>query len=298
MREGLGVVGFDLGENRSRLELILDPDELAAVEVVRGDVTDKAAIERALDDHGITHVVHLAALLIPLIKADPPYGAQVNVVGTLNVFQAVHERRERMRGLAYASSIGAYGPDDAPTDGSPVSADAIGRPTTHYGVHKQANEGAARIYWLEERLPSVGLRPYIVYGPGRDTGLTAAPTLAMVAASGGEPFHIGFGGRTQLQYAPDAARAFIAAARGATEGARVFNLGGSAVHMSDVVSAIEFAVPQAAGKVTFDDVQLPFPPEFESETLEAALGPLRWTPLEEGIAQTIEHYRGAHVARA
>ena len=292
------VVGFDLGSNRSRLELILEPDELASVELVRGDVTDKAAIERALDEHEVTHVVHLAALLIPLIKADPPYGAHVNVVGALNVFQAVHERRERVRGLAYASSIGAYGPDDAPADGSPVPADAIGRPTTHYGVHKQANEGAARIYWLEDGLPSVGLRPYIVYGPGRDTGLTAAPTLAIVAASRGEPFHIGFGGRTQLQYAPDAARAFVAAARGATEGARVFNLGGSAAHMSDVVSAIAFAVPQAAGKVTFDDLQLPFPPEFESETLEAALGPLRWTPLEEGIAQTIEHYRGAHVARA
>ena len=298
VREGVPVVGFDLGTNRSRLELILDSDELASVEIVRGDVTDKGAIERALDEHEITHVVHLAALLIPLIKADPPYGAQVNVVGTLNVFQAVHERRERVRGLAYASSIGAYGPDDAPADGSPVPAEAIGRPTTHYGVHKQANEGAARIYWLEEQLPSVGLRPYIVYGPGRDTGLTAAPTLAMVAAARGEPFHIGFGGRTQLQFAPDAARAFVAAARGAAGGARVFNLGGSAVHMSEVVSTIEFAVPKAAGKITFDELQLPFPPQFESETLEAALGPLNWTPLEEGVAQTIEHYRGAQVARA
>src|SRR5919201_2312316 len=227
VREGVPVVAFDLGADRRRLELIMTPDELAEVTMIRGDTTDRTAIERALDEHGITHVIHLAALLIPLIKSDPPFGALVNVVGTLNVFEAVRHRSDRVRGLAYASSIGAYGADDAPADGSAVAADARGRPTTHYGVHKQANEGGARIYWQDEGVASIGLRPYIVYGPGRDTGFTAAPSLAMAAVARGQAHHIPFGGRFQMQYAPDAARAFIAASRGATEGARVFNLGGS-----------------------------------------------------------------------
>ena len=53
----------------------------------------------------------------------------------------------------------------------------------------------ARIYATDDRLPSIGLRPYVVYGPGRDQGLTAGPTEAMRAAARGEPYDIGFTGR-------------------------------------------------------------------------------------------------------
>jgi nucleoside-diphosphate-sugar epimerase len=289
VRARVPVAAFDIGDDIRRLQLILSDDELASVVIVKGDTTDRASIARALDDHEITHVVHLAALLIPLIKADPPYGALVNVVGTLNVFDCVKERRDRIRGLAYASSIAAY--DRADDPGHPVPADAVGHPATHYGVNKQANEGAARIYWLDERVASIGLRPYIVYGPGRDTGLTAAPSLAMAAAARGEGYHIPFGGRIMLQHAEDAAAAFIAAARAATEDARVFNLGGGSVHVRDCIAAIERAAPEVKGTVTFDDEQLPFPAEFEAETLERALGPLSWRPLDEGVRDTIEHYR-------
>jgi UDP-glucuronate 4-epimerase len=289
VRAQVPVVAFDIGEDIRRLRLILNEEELAQVVLVKGDTTDRASIGRALDEHDITHVVHLAALLIPLIKANPPYGALVNVVGTLNVFDCVKERRDRISGLAYASSIAAY--DRADDPGRPVPAEAVGRPVTHYGVNKQANEGAARIYWLDERVASIGLRPYIVYGPGRDTGLTAAPSLAMAAAARGEGYHIPFGGRIMLQHAADAAAAFIAAARAATAGARVFNLGGGTVHVRDCVAAIERAAPEVTGKVTFEDEQLPFPPEFEADTLERALGPLSWRPLDKGVRETVEHYR-------
>src|SRR5438034_545822 len=156
VRAGVPVVAFDLGDDTRRLQLILSYEELARVALVRGDTTDRASIERALDAHEITHVVHLAALLIPLIKADPPYGGLVNVVGTLNVFASVKERRDRIRGLAYASSIAAY--DRADDPGHPVPTDAVGHPLTPYGVNKQANEGAARIYWLDDSVASVRFR--------------------------------------------------------------------------------------------------------------------------------------------
>ena len=52
---------------------------------MRGDISDGEAVTKALDDHGITHVIHLAALLIPSIKANPPYGTAVNIGGTVNV---------------------------------------------------------------------------------------------------------------------------------------------------------------------------------------------------------------------
>jgi len=282
VREGAGVVGFDLGGSRHRLELVLDPEEVARTEIVHGDVTDLAALERAVDEHAITHVIHLAALQIPLAKADPVRGAQVNVVGTVNVFETVKRRLDRVRGLAYASSAAVYGA----VAGATVPEDAPTAPVTHYGVHKQANEGVARVYWADDGVPSVGLRPYVVYGPGRDQGLTAGPTLAMQAAARGEPYRIAFGGRAQYHYAADAAQAFVDAARSAQDGAVVANLGGQPIHMSEVVRAIEAAAPGSVGTITFDDVELPVPDEFEARVRPAPV-----TPLESAVRETIETFR-------
>jgi UDP-glucuronate 4-epimerase len=276
VREGHAVVGFDLGAERHRAELIMAPEEVEAINYIRGDVTDLRAIERALARERITHVIHLAAMLVPLAAADPPRGAMVNVVGTVNVLEAVN--RAGLPGLAYASSAAVY---DRP-DGVRVAEDADGHPVSHYGVHKQANEGAARVYWRDQGLGSVGLRPHIVYGPGRDHGMTAGPTLAMAAAARGERYEIPFGGRAQFQYAPDAARLFIEAAREAHDGATVRNLGGRSEHVADIVAAIEAAIPEAAGTITFkDDVLLPLPEEMD------AVRPVT-TPLAQGVKETIE----------
>ena len=280
--EGVDVVGYDLGSNDSRIRLATD----RPIEVVRGDITDRDGLGRLLDERGITHVVHLAALLLPMIKANPPHGTAVNVGGTVNVFDLAKTRGIR---VAYASSAAVYGPDDE--TGGPVPNDVVPHPATFYGVHKRACEELARIFWQEEGVPSIGIRPYVVYGPGRDAGLTASPTLAMAAAARGEDFEIAFGGRSQMQFAPDTARVFIRSARAATEVAGVYNLGGAAVSMTDVAREIEAV---AGTTVTVDDgTVLPFPAEFDGSALEERIGPISWTPLAEGVRQTVDRLRAA-----
>jgi nucleoside-diphosphate-sugar epimerase len=291
--EGAPVVAFDLGENRSRLELVLSAEEIERVAFVQGDVTDLTALERALDEHEIGRVVHLAALQVPFCRADPPLGARVNVVGTVNVFEAVKRRAGRIPLVAYASSTAVYGPDDP----SPAPESGGRRPATHYGVYKTANEGTARVYFADDGVPSIGIRPYVVYGPGRDQGMTAGPTLAMAAAARGEPFEIAYGGRAQYDYARDVGASFAAVSRAGYGGAGVFNFPGARAHMSEVVSAIEAAAPEAAGTITFVDTQLPFPADLESGGLEAAVGPLRLTPLTEGVHETVERFRALALSR-
>ncbi len=281
VREGHAVVGFDLSEDRHRPKLVMTPEEVSEVNHVRGDITDLEAVEQEIGTHGITHVIHLAAMLVPLAAADPPRGALVNVVGTVNMFEAV--KRRGLDGLAYASSAAVYDR----SDGTRVAEDADGHPINHYGVHKQANEGAARVYWRDDRVASVGLRPHIVYGPGRDHGMTAGPTLAMAAAARGERYEIPFGGRAQFQYAADAARMFIEAARSPGEGAAVRNLGGPSEHVTDVIAAIEEVVPEAAGTITFaEETLLPLPEEMD------AVNPVT-TPLQVGVRETIDVLRAA-----
>ena len=280
-------VGYDLGGDDARLRLVLAEEELARVTLLEGDVTDGDALGRALDEHEITQVVHLAALQVPFCRADPARGAHVNVFGTVVVLEAVKARRERIPGLAYASSTAVYNA----TDPSPAPESGGTAPSTLYGTYKLANEGTARVYWQDDRVASVGIRPYVVYGPARDQGLTSGPSLAMDAAARGEGFEIGYTGVVQYDLAADVGRAFALAARAATDGAHVANFPGEAASLEEVVAAIEEAAPEVAGRVTFTDTRLPFPERLESGLLERLIGPVPRTPLAEGVRQTVEHFR-------
>jgi len=288
--EGAPVAVLDLASNPHRLRLILSDEELARVQFIAGDITDLAAVEAAFKDSAATHVIHLAGLQVPFCKADPPLGARVNVVGTVNIFEAA--KRAGLKRVAYASSIAVYGLSDEYPEG-PIPHDAPLKPRNHYGVYKQANEGTARVYWLDDGISSVGLRAYTVYGPGRDQGLTSSPTKAMLAAAAGQSYHISFGGRCAYQFAGDVARAFIHAARAPFEGADVFNLRGSVAHMREVIAAIESAAPEVKGKITFDDKPLPFPEDMDDTAFAQTLGRIPETPLTEGVRQTIDIFRRA-----
>jgi nucleoside-diphosphate-sugar epimerase len=293
LRDGVPTTIFDLGGSMHRLRLLLSDQELAEVRLINGDIAELPAVEAALAASGATHVIHLAALQVPFCKADPALGARVNVVGTVNLFEAA--KRAGIRRLVYASSVAVYGSSEEYGDG-PLGDDAQLAPRTHYGVYKQANEGTARVYWLDDGISSIGLRPYTVYGPGRDQGLTSGPTKAMVAAAAGRPYAIPFSGRQGLQLADDTARLFIQAARAPFEGAAVFNLRGSVVSMEQIVAAIEAAEPAAQGQISFGGPALPFPEELDDAGLRAALGSLPYTPLQEGVAQSIALFKEAIAA--
>jgi nucleoside-diphosphate-sugar epimerase len=284
LADGDEVVGFDLGEDLARLRLVLG-DDAGRVTLVRGDITDLDAVERALDEHEITRVVHLAALQVPFVRANPPLGMRVNVAGTVNVLEAVARRLDRIPGLAYASSTAVYNaadPSPAPEAGGTA-------PTTLYGVSKLADEGMARVYAADAGLASVGLRPYVVYGPGRDQGMTSGPTAAMLAAVRGEPYTIGFTGTAQYDFAPDVARAFLLAAHAPGERAAVYNAPGAVATIEGVVAAIHAVVPDA--ELSWGGDPLPFPAELESTGFDRDIAPFPRTTLADGVAATIAHFR-------
>lgn len=275
-RERTPVVALDAARDDHRLRLLLDDEELQELTRVQGDITDLDALERTFEEHGITHVIHLAALQVPFCRADPPLGARVNVVGTVNVLEVAARLSGRVGPVVYASSVAAY---DALEDGAEPAMRGV--PSTLYGVYKRANEGTAAVYASERDLPSVGLRPHTVYGPGRDQGLTSAPTTAMLAAAAGQPYRMPFGGAYQLQYAPDVAAAFVAAARGDAAGAELRDVGGAVTQTEELIAAIERAAPEA--EITFDPVVLPFPAQTGATDV--------LTPLADGVADTVARFR-------
>jgi UDP-glucuronate 4-epimerase len=286
---GSDVVTFDAGDNPRRLRLLMPDELLEHVVQIRGDISDLDAVQWLLDEHQITNVIHLAALQVPFCRADPPLGAEVNVVGTVNLFEAVRRRADRISNIVYASSIAAHAPEGH--DG-PIG--EAGLPTTLYGVYKRANEGTAHVYWEDHGVPSIGLRPHTVFGPGRDQGLTSAPTYAALAAATGQPYRIPYGGRHQLQYAPDVAGVFIQASDAELSGAPVHDLGGEVTGIDEVITAIERAVPESKGTLEYDsDTRLPFPSGTDDGGLDAVIGSRSATSLDDAVAQTIEHFRRA-----
>ncbi len=276
---GHDVVTYDLGASDHRLRLALSDEQVAALWRIEGDVTDLDRLETVIADEGITGVIHLAALQVPFVRADPVAGAAVNVGGTVNVLEAVRRRGEGMAPVVYASSIAALA--------EPPGA----YPSTLYGVFKLANEGTAARYYEDYGVRSVGLRPHTVYGPGRDQGLTSAPTAAMVAAAEGREFRIPFGGALQLQYVADAGEAFVRASEAGADGASVHNLDGPVATIPEVIAAIERAAPEAAGLVTAEEDPLPFPPSVDATSFVDLVGGPVSRPLEDGVAEAIARFR-------
>jgi nucleoside-diphosphate-sugar epimerase len=286
-RRGIPVVGADVTDDRRRLRYLLSDADIDRVRFERVDVTTLESVSEAINAASVTNIVHLAGLQVPFCRADPVLGAQVNVVGTATVLEAARRSDGKVKGVSYASSLAVYGPPELypnarVDDESPLA------PATLYGIYKQADEGIALRYSADYGTGSIGLRPTIVYGPGRDQGLTSDPTKAMLAVTAGKPGHIGFGGRSILHHAEDVASAFIAAAQVEGGDGRALNLPGSEVSLTSVAQAIRAVVPEA--QVTVDSTPLPFPEGVDPTSFDRLVG-TQFRPLERGIADSIEHFR-------
>jgi nucleoside-diphosphate-sugar epimerase len=280
---GDNAVVFDRSADSRRLSAIMNDDDLARVRFITGDITDGAAVLSALSESEATRLIHLAALQVPTCKADPVTGALVNVAGTLNVFEAA--RKIGINGIVYASSAAVYGMND---DDVALDESALCEPTTHYGVFKRANEGNARVYFLDHGINSVGLRPLTVYGVNRDTGLTSDPTKAMKSAVLGRPFHIRFGGATDFQYVADTAATFIACADNTPEGARVFNLHGETVTVDRIAKFINAS--SNGDLITFGGPPIPIASAMDDSAIRRSLPDLPSTPVETGMRETMDRF--------
>jgi UDP-glucose 4-epimerase len=272
---GHAVRTFDKQPDRALFDTIAGPDDGARVKHRTGDVTDLADVEAAVE--GCDAIVHLAAVLIPTARKDPLLGARVNVLGTLHVFEAA--KTHGVRGIAYASSAAVFGAVDG----------VHPEPTTHYGAYKLCNEGNARAYWHDAGIRSIGLRPATVYGPGREIGVTADPTLAMRAAAEGRSSTIRFTGSTGMDYVEDVATIFARAATQTPDGAFAFSLQGQLATIDEVIGAIRAVVPGA--DVRAEGPPLPMVAEVDETPMLAHFPALHRTPLNEGTRATIDFYR-------
>jgi nucleoside-diphosphate-sugar epimerase len=279
---------YDLDPNPARLSLIAPAEHIRKLRIETGAIEDTNRIKTLVKHEGITHIVHLAAVLIPFCQEHPVRGAITNVIGTLNVFEAARDAGRPIR-IGYASSAAVWGPEESYED-RPLSERDPLRPQTHYGVYKQANEGNARVFYSMNGISSIGLRPWTVYGIGRDRGLTADPTIATKAVVLGRPFQIRVTGFMDLQYVEDVADAFLQCLISDLEGAHNFNLSGDIVEIGDFIRMLDELHPGAAKLITANGPHVPIAYKMDDSALREKVPGMRKTPLREGLNRTLDGF--------
>ena len=285
---GHSVMTFDVNDSVARLEMIAGKEIAAKAGRRAGRIEDTASVKSLIREEGITHVVHLAAVLMPFCQKNPVEGGLINVIGTLNLFEAARDSGREVR-IVYASSSAVWGPTDEYGEGA-LTEDLPVKPATHYGVFKAANEGNARIFYSADGISSIGLRPWTVFGPGRDAGLTADPTLAMRAVAQRQPFQIRLSGFMDLQYVQDVADIFIQCLFSPVKGAYVFNLRGEVVGMEELRLLLEELRPGAAQLISVAGPAVPVAYRMDDTALVRTVGDVPRTPLREAITSTLEAF--------
>ncbi|MDG2458869.1 MAG: SDR family oxidoreductase, partial [Alphaproteobacteria bacterium] len=220
-------------------------------------------------------IIHLAGLQVPFCAANPALGARVNVEGTINILEIAKEAN--IKRTVYASSVAALGmPPKGPWK------------ETLYGAYKLANEHTAFVYWADWEVPSIGLRPNIVYGLARDQGMSSKNTVAIQAAALNKNYNIPYTGKYSWLYAGEAALAFITSVSKDMVGSHVFNLNGSCETIENGLGIIKELKPSSS--VTCEGQSLPFPPDLDDFPLRKHIGDYTSVSVQKGIEHTLKAF--------
>ena len=154
---------YDPSLKEYRLGLIEKATESSDVKhvFVRGDLADKALVDKVFEDHKPSVVVNLAAQAGVRYSIDhPDVYIESNIIGFYNILEAC--RHNMVEHLVYASSSSVYGGNKK----VPFSTDdKVDNPVSLYAATKKSNELLAHCYSKLYNIPSTGLRFFTVYGP-------------------------------------------------------------------------------------------------------------------------------------
>ena len=134
---------------------------------VKGDLADKALIDKLFADYKFDIVVNLAAQAgVRYSITNPDAYINSNIIGFYNILEACrHSYDDGSKGvehLVYASSSSVYGGNKK----VPFSTDdMVDNPVSLYAATKKSNELLAHAYSKLYNIPSTGLRFFTVYGP-------------------------------------------------------------------------------------------------------------------------------------
>lgn len=161
---------YDISIKEYRLGLISDELQLhdnVEWQMVKGNIADKALIDKLFSEYRPSIVVNLAAQAgVRYSITNPDAYIQSNIIGFYNILEACRHSYDNdelgVEHLVYASSSSVYGNNK----NIPYSTDdKVDSPVSLYAATKKSNELMAHAYSKLYNIPSTGLRFFTVYGP-------------------------------------------------------------------------------------------------------------------------------------
>ena len=293
---------FDLSPAISSIRDIID---ISKVKVVTGDVSNFAEVMAAIVEHGVSGVIHTAALLTPGTRARPQAAVDINLVGTLNVLEASRLANAK-RVVLCSSSMLYMGDRQAAERREPYTEDFTmrlisDRTPSFYGITKLCGEYMGLYYNEMYNMHFVAVRFPCVYGPwrGGNTGglgkdireLVEGAALHNKATVKYPPDR--WQGPDEFIYSLDAGQALVLAyfAEGVTQ--RVFNATmGTRYTYPELVACAQRVFPNAditLHEVEFDWRGLPPYGRKQPFDISAARRELRFEP-EYDLETSFRHY--------
>ncbi len=275
-KSDIPVIAFDISNNKNRLKLLMSNENISKIKWITGNISNTQILEKTVRYYNIRSIIHLAALQIPFCATDPVKGALANVVGTVNIFEVA--RKHNLKRVAYTSSIAAHG-----------LLSKKNYMATLYGAYKLCDENIAYLYYQDWGVPSIGIRPGIVYGIGRDQGMTSKTTVSILAVAAEKSFTIPFSGPISALYAGEVASALIKIVSTNHNSSEVFDMNGTFSTVEEWINILKKIQPKAQIKVT--GKILPFPFELSDDPLRNYLGNYGKVNLEQGIKDTFNAFK-------
>jgi UDP-glucose 4-epimerase len=289
IEHGHDAVAYDISTDTEILEQLGVAEE---TEVRRGDISDPTDVVRAVKETGATRVIHLAALLTTTARDNPRSAAEVNIMGTNNVFEAARTLDDQVERVAWASSAAVYAPPHN-YDAEWVDETALVYPDTLYGATKEYNEHQARVYHEDHGLDHVGVRPTVAYGPYRETGGSAFLANIIEKPALGESYSVDYGDQAiDWQHVRDIAQSFRKAAftPEADLTQRIYNVRGVLATVREAAEAVRTVLPDAEIEVSGEG-ELPWTQNLDMTKAKADLGYEPEYDLESGFRQYINVLR-------
>ena len=286
------VCGRDV--NDQRVERVFHDVETDKLKVVVADITNQPLLSDIIRQEGISHVIHLAALQTPDCNQHRDLGMQINLGGTQNLIESMKSNRSQIKRFVFASSIAVFGPRSLYPEGR-VPMDAAPHPVNVYGAWKLAGENITRIFSEETGIDAVSLRPGVLFGPGRDAGLTSTPTTALKSVALGIPYEIPFQNRQDYLYAPDVGAAFGHATLEPFAGYSAFTLPSHTVDIARFVSAISEAAENigisSQCKISTGQQTVPFICDLAYDTFLNAFPNVPHTQLNSAVQASLRTFQ-------
>lgn len=265
----------------------------AAFDSVLMDVSDFRDVMAVFHKHPeVTHTIHLAYVMGPLVDDNTSLSTRVNVLGMTHMFEAAVQHK--LSRLVFTSSETVSGPSQHVYGDRPVTEDDFCDPGSHaftYAVMKLLNEHMGRRYVERYGANIVCTRPSVVFGHGRKRSAVMWAEHFASKPAVGEPVTLPFSAQTRDTwiYKDDCAEQLVRLALKPKLTHFVYNHGGHSVTASQIATIVRKWLPEAQIAFT-DGVGTPLIDDQDGTRLirEIDFAPL---PLEEGVRAHINEAR-------